>query len=52
MAQVVATMFSCFVQVGVLNFALTNIKDVCTPHQPEHFTCLGEKVFFSGKENF
>jgi OPT family oligopeptide transporter len=50
MAQVVATTFSCFIQVAVLNFALTNIKDVCTPHQPEHFTCPGGKVFFSGKK--
>lgn len=47
MAQVVATTFSCFIQVAVLNFALTNIKDVCTPHQAEHFTCPGGKVFFS-----
>lgn len=47
MAQVVATTFSCFIQVAVLNFALTNIKDVCTPNQPEHFTCPGGKVFFS-----
>jgi hypothetical protein len=51
MAQVVATTFSCFIQVAVLNFALTNIKDVCTPHQPEHFTCPGGKVFFSGKQS-
>ena len=47
MAQVVATTFSCFIQVAVLNFALTNIKDACTLHQPEHFTCPGGKVFFS-----
>lgn len=47
MAQVVATTFSCFIQVAVLNYALTNIKDVCTPNQPEHFTCPGGKVFFS-----
>ncbi|KUJ19167.1 small oligopeptide transporter-like protein [Mollisia scopiformis] len=47
MAQVVATTFSCFIQVAVLNFALTNIKDVCTPHQTEHFTCPGGRVFFS-----
>lgn len=47
MAQVVATTFSCFIQVAVLNFALTNIKDVCTPHQENHFTCPGGRVFFS-----
>ncbi|KAH8672106.1 small oligopeptide transporter-like protein [Tricladium varicosporioides] len=47
MCQVVATTLSCFIQVGVLNFALTNIKDVCTPHQEQHFTCPGGRVFFS-----
>ncbi len=48
MAQVVATTFSCFIQIVVLNFALNNVKGVCTPTQPEHFTCPGGKVFFSG----
>lgn len=48
MAQVVATTLSCFIQVGVINFALTNIKDVCTPHQINHFTCPNGQVFFSG----
>lgn len=51
MAQVVATTFSCFIQVAVLNFALNNIEDVCTPHQKEHFTCPGGQVFFSGNDN-
>lgn len=47
MAQVVATTFSCFIQVGILNFALHNIPDVCTPHQVNHFTCPAGRVFFS-----
>jgi hypothetical protein len=47
MAKVIATTFSCFIQVAVLNFALTNIKDVCTPHQEQHFTCPSGRVFFS-----
>lgn len=47
MAQVVATTFSCFIQVGILNFALNNIPEICTPHQPSHFTCPGGRVFFS-----
>ncbi|VBB86938.1 Putative sexual differentiation process protein [Podospora comata] len=47
MAQVVATTFSCFVQVFTLNYALNNIPGVCTPTQPEHFSCPGGKVFFS-----
>ncbi|KAK4238153.1 OPT oligopeptide transporter protein-domain-containing protein [Achaetomium macrosporum] len=47
MAQVVATTFSCFVQVIVLNYALRTIPGICEPTQPEHFTCPGGKVFFS-----
>lgn len=50
MAQVVATTFSCFIQVFVLNFALNNIKDVCEITQEERFTCPGGRVFFSGKK--
>lgn len=47
MCQVVATTFSCFIQIAVLNFALTRIDGVCTPTQPDRFTCPGGKVFFS-----
>ncbi|KAH7328547.1 OPT family small oligopeptide transporter [Stachybotrys elegans] len=47
MAQVVATTFSCFIQVVVLNLALNNIEDVCELHQPDHFTCPGGRVFFA-----
>jgi hypothetical protein len=48
MAQVVATTFSCFVQVIVLNYSLKTIPGVCEPTQPDHFTCPGGRVFFSG----
>ncbi|KAI6558578.1 hypothetical protein MCOR03_005260 [Pyricularia oryzae] len=47
MCQVVATTFSCFIQIAVLNFALKHIDGVCTPTQAERFTCPGGKVFFS-----
>ncbi|KAI1805642.1 small oligopeptide transporter [Daldinia bambusicola] len=47
MAQVVATTFSCFIQVAVLNFALGNIEGVCELTQPQRFTCPGGRVFFS-----
>ncbi|KAH8673569.1 OPT oligopeptide transporter protein-domain-containing protein [Xylariales sp. PMI_506] len=47
MAQVVATTFSCFIQIFVLNFALNNIDGICTPTQVDHFTCPGGRVFFS-----
>ncbi|KAF3059303.1 Sexual differentiation process protein isp4 [Daldinia childiae] len=47
MAQVVATTFSCFIQIAVLNFALGNIEGVCELTQPQRFTCPGGRVFFS-----
>ncbi|KAM5351346.1 hypothetical protein ACJ41O_004069 [Fusarium nematophilum] len=47
LSQVVATTFSCFIQIIVLNLALNNIEDVCEPHQVDHFTCPGGRVFFS-----
>ncbi|KAH6998729.1 OPT oligopeptide transporter protein-domain-containing protein [Ilyonectria sp. MPI-CAGE-AT-0026] len=47
LSQVVATTFSCFIQIIVLNLALNNIEDVCEPHQEDHFTCPGGRVFFS-----
>ena len=46
-AQVVATIWSCFVQIAVLEWALGTIKDVCKPHQANHFTCPGGRVFFN-----
>src|SRR5689334_17120628 len=49
MSQVVATTVSCFIQIAVLNYSLRNIEGVCTREQPQHFTCPGGHVFFSGK---
>ncbi|KAI1384598.1 small oligopeptide transporter [Hypoxylon trugodes] len=46
-AQVVATTFSCFIQIAVLNFALNNIEGACDLTQPQRFTCPGGRVFFS-----
>lgn len=48
MAQVVATTYSCIIQVLVLNMALNTIPDVCDEQQPERFTCPGGRVFYSG----
>ncbi|KAH6897285.1 OPT oligopeptide transporter protein-domain-containing protein [Thelonectria olida] len=47
LSQVVATTFSCFIQIIVLNLSLNNIEDVCELHQENHFTCPGGRVFFS-----
>ncbi|KAF5601206.1 sexual differentiation process isp4 [Fusarium pseudoanthophilum] len=46
LSQVVATTFSCFIQIVVLNLSLKNIPGVC--EQPP-FTCPGGRVFFAGK---
>ncbi|EPQ54770.1 OPT-domain-containing protein [Gloeophyllum trabeum ATCC 11539] len=45
--QMVATVVSTFVCVGILNFQMTQIPDVCSPTQPDHFTCPGINTFFT-----
>lgn len=45
--QLIATMWACFVQIGVLQWAFGNIEGICTPKQASHFTCPGGKVFFN-----
>ncbi|KAG7098938.1 hypothetical protein E1B28_000828 [Marasmius oreades] len=45
MIQVVATTISCFVVIGVQNWALVNIEDICTPHQKNGFTCPAQNLF-------
>ncbi|KAH6610737.1 hypothetical protein Trco_000757 [Trichoderma cornu-damae] len=47
MAQVVATTYSCIIQVLVLNLALNSIENVCDSQQPDKFTCPGGRVFYS-----
>ncbi|KPA45369.1 opt family small oligopeptide transporter [Fusarium langsethiae] len=47
LSQVIATTFSCFIQIVVLNLSLNNIPDVCEQHQVDHFTCPGGRVFFA-----
>jgi hypothetical protein len=49
LAQVVATTFSCFIQIFVLNLSLNGIDQVCEAHQPDRFTCPNGRVFFAGK---
>ncbi|KAL6895994.1 sexual differentiation protein [Trichoderma longibrachiatum] len=47
LAQVVATTYSCIIQVLVLNMALNSIENVCDDQQEDHFTCPGGRVFYS-----
>ncbi|KPM35146.1 Sexual differentiation process protein isp4 [Neonectria ditissima] len=46
-AQIVATFISTFVCVGVLNFQMTFIDDVCTENARFKLTCPGVNTFFT-----
>ena len=46
-AQTIATIWSCFVQIAVLQWALNTIDNVCDRHQPNNYTCPGGRVFFN-----
>ncbi|KAG4417006.1 hypothetical protein IFR04_009847 [Cadophora malorum] len=46
-AQMIATFVSTFVCIGVLNFQINEIPDVCTPNQSNKFTCPGINTFFT-----
>ncbi|CEJ57859.1 Sexual differentiation process protein isp4 [Penicillium brasilianum] len=46
-AQMVAGVWSSLVQIAVMNWALGAIKDVCTQHQANHYSCPNGRVFFN-----
>ena len=46
-AQLVATVWSCFVQLGVVEWALNHIANICTAKAPFEFTCLYIKTFYN-----
>ncbi|KAI9052070.1 hypothetical protein LZ554_004323 [Drepanopeziza brunnea f. sp. 'monogermtubi'] len=46
-AQMVATFISTFICIGVLNFQIREIPDVCEPDQKNRFTCPGPNKFFT-----
>ncbi|KAH7316879.1 small oligopeptide transporter [Stachybotrys elegans] len=45
--QISAAIWSVFVQISVMNWALGNIPKICEPDQPSHFTCPNGSTFFS-----
>jgi OPT family oligopeptide transporter len=48
MGQLVATIWSCIVQLAVFEWAFGGgIKDLCALHQVNHFTCPGGRVFYN-----
>lgn len=46
--QVVATLVSSVVQIGVLNWMFANVKGICTPQAVNGFTCPIARVHFNG----
>jgi len=43
--QIVATVISGTVQLGVQAWVFSNVKDICSPDQPDGFTCPTTTVF-------
>jgi hypothetical protein len=43
--QIVATVVAGTVQLGVQAWMFSNIKDICSPDQPDGFTCPNTTVF-------
>ncbi|KAH8919020.1 oligopeptide transporter 4 [Atractiella rhizophila] len=46
-AQTIATVWAAFVSLGVINWQILHIDNLCTPNQSAHFTCPGYNTFFS-----
>jgi OPT family oligopeptide transporter len=46
-AQVIAVFWSSIVQVAVYNWALGNIRNICSDDQADSYTCPGAKVFYT-----
>lgn len=46
-AQALATVWSCFVQLGVLRWAYGAIDNLCDQHQANGYTCPNGRVFFN-----
>jgi hypothetical protein len=45
--QLIASLWSCLVQVGVLFWSFGNIPHLCEKGQKNNFTCPNGKVFFN-----
>lgn len=46
-AQLIASVWSAIIQVGVMNWALKVIPDVCSLSQPNDYTCPNSRVFYT-----
>ncbi|KAI5963485.1 uncharacterized protein KGF55_002365 [Candida pseudojiufengensis] len=45
--QILSIFIASFIQLGILNFQITGIKDYCDPLNTQKFTCPGTRTFYS-----
>jgi hypothetical protein len=45
--QIVATLVSAFLQVGVKEWIFATVPDICSPDQESHLTCPHNQVFYT-----
>lgn len=46
-SQFIATIWGSIVQIAVLRWSYSNITDLCSPDQPNHYSCPNGRVFFN-----
>jgi OPT family oligopeptide transporter len=51
-SQLIGTIWSCFVQLAVIEWGLRNIPNVCEVGQTNNFTCPNGRVFFTASVIF
>ncbi|KAK9481893.1 OPT oligopeptide transporter protein-domain-containing protein [Lipomyces starkeyi] len=45
--QILGTLMQCLVTIGVLNWQMSNVHDLCSPTQPQKFKCASERSFYA-----
>ncbi|KAG2734037.1 hypothetical protein G9P44_003562 [Scheffersomyces stipitis] len=45
--QILGVFIASFVQLGIINFVIDNVKDYCEPYNTQRFTCPNSRVFYS-----
>ncbi|KAK9319421.1 OPT oligopeptide transporter protein-domain-containing protein [Lipomyces orientalis] len=46
--QILGTLLQCLVTIGVLNWQMSNVGDLCSPTQPQRFRCASQRNFYAG----
>ncbi|KAK9324744.1 OPT oligopeptide transporter protein-domain-containing protein [Lipomyces orientalis] len=45
--QILTSLIQCIVAIGVVNWQIANIDDLCDPKQAQRFTCPGPRTYYS-----